>query len=75
MCKVQMIRVEPGLIAIPVDRALYCQDCGNVSNSAWDRCGLCGSRQMLALATVLSGPEEPDPSPLAMALGCIRLAA
>ena len=75
MCKVQMIRLEPGLISIPVKRAVYWQGCQHVSNSAWDRCGLCGSGEILDLATLLIDPKEPDPSPLAMAPRCSRLAA
>ena len=75
MCKVQMIRLEPGLIAIPVKRAVYCQGCQHVSNSAWDRCGLCGSEEILELTTILTGPKEPDPAPLAIASGCSRVAA
>jgi hypothetical protein len=75
MCKVHMIRLEPGLIAIPVEGAVYCKGCGTVSNSAWARCGLCGSGKILDLSTLLIGPIEPDPSPLAMAPSCCRLAA
>ena len=50
MCNVQMIRKEPGLISIPVERAVYCENCESISNSAWSRCGLCGSEEIVELA-------------------------
>jgi len=43
MRNVQMIRKEPGLISIPIEKAVYCENCKKVSNSTWNRCGLCGS--------------------------------
>ena len=47
MCNVQMIRNEPGLISIPLKRAVFCGNCERVSNSAWNRCGSCGSDNSL----------------------------
>ena len=75
MCKVQMIRLEPGLIAIPVESAVYCPGCEHVSNSAWDRCGLCGSDGISEIATVLIGPLDPDPTPTAVVPGRNHMAA
>jgi len=46
MCNVQMIRHEPGLVSIPVKKAVYCGNCEKVSNSACRRCGVCGSREL-----------------------------
>jgi hypothetical protein len=34
MCRIQMIRNEPGLVSIPLERAVYCENCDRVSNSA-----------------------------------------
>jgi hypothetical protein len=61
MRNVQMIRVEQGLIWIPVEKAVYCENCETVSTSAESRCGLCGSEQIVRLAFLI--PESPDPAP------------
>ena len=45
MCNVRMIRTEPGLVSIPLEKAVYCENCTMVSSSARQRCGLCGSEQ------------------------------
>jgi len=60
MRNVTMIRTEPGLVSIPVEKAVYCENCETVSTSAQKRCGLCGSEQIIELAPILT---EPDPSP------------
>jgi hypothetical protein len=31
MCNVQMIRHEPGLVSIPVEKADYCENCKKVA--------------------------------------------
>jgi len=51
MCKVQMIRHELGLVSIPVEKAVYCE---KVSNSAWRRCGVCGSEEIVELALLVA---------------------
>jgi hypothetical protein len=63
MCKIHMIRNEPGLVSIPLERAVYCENCDKVSNSAWRRCGLCGSEAIVELASILSHPFDPGPAP------------
>lgn len=63
MSNVQMIRKEPGLVAIPVGMAVYCENCDKVSNSAWHRCGVCGSEEIVELAPILCGPPDPSPAP------------
>lgn len=63
MRNIEMIRQEPGLISIPVERAVYCENCETVSTSAWQRCGLCGSEPVVELAQLLTGPWEPGPVP------------
>ena len=63
MRNVSMIRAEPGLIAIPLERAVYCENCEMVSTSSRQRCGLCGSEEIVELAHVFGGPWEPTPAP------------
>ena len=46
MCNVRMIRTEPGLVSIPLEKAVYCENCTMVSSSARQRCGLCGSERI-----------------------------
>ena len=65
MRNVLMIRKEPGLISIPVEKAVYCDSCETVSTSTQRRCGLCGSEKIVELAPLFSGPMDPDPIPLA----------
>ncbi len=67
MRNVKMIRTEPGLISIPVEKAVFCESCETVSTSAQKRCGLCGSEQIVELAPFFVGPWEPTP-PAAAAL-------
>jgi len=75
MCKIQMIRREPGLVSIPVEKAVYCENCERVSNSVWLRCGLCGSEEIVELAPLFGGPSGPDPSPSSALAGDVRFAA
>ncbi len=63
MCNVRMIRTEPGLISIPLEKAVYCRNCKIVSSSARQRCGLCGSDQIARLAPLIRGPWDPGPIP------------
>ena len=63
MRNVSMIREEPGLISIPLERAVYCENCEMVSTSSRERCGLCGSEEIVELAHVFGGPGEPTPAP------------
>jgi hypothetical protein len=75
MCDVQMIRNEPGLVSIPLNQAVFCENCKRVSNSAWRRCGSCGSGKLIELAPLLGGPWEPDPGSPATPCVLLRLAA
>jgi hypothetical protein len=63
MCKVRMIRREPGLVSIPLEKAIYCENCKMVSSSARQRCGLCGSEQIVRLGPLLPEPWNPTPVP------------
>ena len=67
MCKVQMIGKEQGFISFPVTKAVYCEHCEQISNSAWLRCGQCGSEAILRLVFLIDGPP-PGPEPLATVL-------
>lgn len=75
MCNVQMIKKEPDLVSIPLNRAVFCGNCESVSNSAWSRCGSCGSDKLLELAPLLGGPCEPGPGSPAAPRAILRLAA
>jgi len=75
MCNVQMIRVEPGLVSIPVEKAVYCENCEKVSNSAWLRCGICGSEEIVELAPIFGDPTDPGPAPAASFAAAVRAAA
>ncbi len=67
MRNVTMIRTEPGLISVPIERAVFCENCETVSNSNARRCGVCGSEQIMELAPLVTHPWDPGPAP-AMAL-------
>lgn len=62
MRNVQMIRMEQDLISIPVEKAVYCENCETVSSSAERRCGLCGSEQIIRLAPLIP-PKAVGPGP------------
>jgi hypothetical protein len=66
MCKVRMIRTEPGLVSIPLEKAVYCDNCKMVSSSARRRCGLCGSEQITRLVPLTTEPWDPGPAPAAV---------
>jgi hypothetical protein len=64
MRNVQMIRTEAGLVSIPIEKAVYCENCATVSTSRGQRCGLCGSEHIVNLAAALfPGPLDPSPAP------------
>jgi hypothetical protein len=65
MCNVRMIRTEPDLVSIPLGKAVYCENCTMVSSSAKHRCGLCGSENIVRLATLVPNPWDPGPAPVA----------
>ncbi len=75
MRNVRMIRPEPGLVAIPLEKAVYCESCEMVSTSARQRCGLCGSERIVELAPFFSGPTDPGSPPAAAFAPAVRLAA
>ena len=75
MCNVQMIREERGLVSIPVQRAVYCENCEQISNSAWRRCGRCGSEAIVELLNLFREPFPPDPPTRATEIAVFREAA
>ena len=66
MRDVVMIRREPGLVSIPVETAVYCENCETVSTSCGRRCGLCGSEEIVRLVPPVPGPWDPSPAPAAV---------
>jgi len=64
MCKLRQLRNEYRLLSIPLDAAIYCQNCENITNSSSDRCGKCGSRGVLSMAGLIEpSPGGPDSGP------------
>lgn len=73
MRNVTMIRREPLLVSIPVERAVYCENCERVSNSTNFRCGVCGSEAILSLRWLIDGPPSGPGSGPAAAGGVIPM--
>jgi hypothetical protein len=68
MSDIKMIRREPGLVSLPVQGAVYCENCERVSNSTNARCGVCGSEAVSNLRLLIDGPPNgPDSGPAAAA--------
>jgi hypothetical protein len=65
MRNVTMIRREPGLVSLPIESAVFCENCETVSNSNTRRCGVCGSEQILELSPLVTHPWDPGPAPAA----------
>jgi hypothetical protein len=75
MRNVAMIRPEPGLVSIPLEKAVYCDGCRMISSSTRRRCGLCGSERMVGLATLFAGPPDPWPPPPTSFASALKFAA
>jgi hypothetical protein len=70
MCQVKVLRPVDRLVSIPVDIALYCRACRNVTNSPSERCCKCGSDFVLRLITLVDRPPRgPGSGPASS--GCI----
>jgi hypothetical protein len=63
MCNVRIIRTESGLVSIPLEKAVYCENCRMVSSSARQWCGLCGSERIVRMALLIPEPWDPGPAP------------
>jgi hypothetical protein len=48
----------PELSSVPLLEAVLCADCEIISNSAGERCEICGSPSLLSLGRVLGGRIE-----------------
>jgi hypothetical protein len=48
------------LSSLPLLEAVLCADCEIISNSAGERCEICGSRSLLSLGRVLGGGVEGE---------------
>jgi hypothetical protein len=64
MRNVRMIRTEPGLVWIPPEKAVYCENCKTVSSSSGRRRRLCGSEQIVPLVATTPEPWDPGPAPV-----------
>jgi hypothetical protein len=56
MCQVRRLRPEHHLVCIPVEKAVYCENCGSITNSPSECCGRCGSGSVLHLAGLIDQP-------------------
>jgi len=74
MCQVKLIRPGHSLVIIPINKAIYCENCENITNSVSERCGKCGSKLVLRLSTLIDHPPSgPDSGPASP--GCVVLAS
>ena len=48
------------LSSVPLVEAVLCADCEIISNSAGEKCEICGSRSLLSLGRVLGGSVEGE---------------
>jgi len=64
---IRMLRKEANFVSLPVESAVYCENCETVSNSGGGRCGVCGSEAILRLVHMISGPPPSNPGPAAPA--------
>jgi hypothetical protein len=63
-----MLRREADFVSVPVEIAVYCENCETVSNSGSNRCGVCGSEAILSLMRMIDGPpNNPGPGSAAPA--------
>lgn len=53
--------LAPELQRMPLARAVLCQDCETVSNTASNACPGCSSQALLQLARVLNRASEDEP--------------
>jgi hypothetical protein len=58
MCQVKVLRPVDRLVSIPIDIAIYCKTCRNVTNSPSEHCGKCGGEFVLRLITLVDRPPS-----------------
>jgi hypothetical protein len=57
-----MLRAEPNFLSIPIDQAMYCDECRAINNSSNERCGRCGGDSLTKVVVPVGGPPEgPEP--------------
>ena len=49
---------ELNLEAVPLQKAVLCVNCNNISDSPHDTCAVCGSRSLLNLSSILDRSAE-----------------
>jgi hypothetical protein len=59
MAKVIELCAEPAICSIPLNHAVYCENCNTISNSRPYRCGVCGSEAVLRVEPILNRNPEP----------------
>jgi hypothetical protein len=59
MAKIFELPVQPAICSIPLDQAVYCENCETISNSRLSRCGVCGSEAVLRVEPILNRNPEP----------------
>jgi hypothetical protein len=59
MAKIIELPVRPAICSIPLDQAVYCENCKTISNSQPYRCGVCNSEAVLRVEPILN--RNPDP--------------
>lgn len=73
--RIAMFDGDPELISLPLSCAVLCTNCERILNSRQLRCGVCGSKAVLALATVLGREDPTPPEPTAPAAFRVSQAA
>jgi hypothetical protein len=73
--RIAIFNIDPELVSMPLSRAVLCTNCERVSNSRHQRCDVCGSGAILALAAVLGSPDPRPPEPPPLAAYATRVAA
>jgi hypothetical protein len=56
--------------SIPLELAVYCVNCGTISNSQPHECAVCGSHAVLRVQPIL----DPDPQPPAAQRRALKIA-
>ena len=69
MCKMLLMSAQPELVVLPLEAAVFCCRCKQVSNSTLSSCRLCGSHSVFMLASLIGDPPDPNTTPPACAAG------
>ena len=67
-------RAEPTIFSIPLQLAVYCENCVTISNSRLCRCEVCGSESVLRVEPIFNrNPDPPTHSVLPRQLHLVRV--